>query len=78
MFSLSQRALDLHLLPASDTELATIVHQHVLNSPPTEDGAQVLTHYIEEHGQADFIATVIGLHLNIDLIGMQHVGVEYV
>ncbi len=51
---------------------------HVLDSLPTEAQTQALTSYIEDHGQADFIAAVAGLHLNVDLVGLQQSGVEYV
>lgn len=36
-----------------------------------------LVGYIENHGQANFLATVAGLHINVDLVGLQQTGVEY-
>lgn len=77
LLSLSQLALNLHLIPDDNAELAITLYHNVLNSQPTEAQTQALTGYIENHGQADFIAAVAGLHLNIDLVGLQQSGVEY-
>jgi len=77
LLSLSQTALDLHLLPASDVDLAVTLYTNVLDSLPTEEDTEALVDYIEEHGQAAFVAAVAGLGLNIDLVGLQQSGMEY-
>ena len=78
MLSLCQKAIDLHLVPGSNADLASTLHKNVLNSQPTAASTQALVGYIENHGQADFVATVAGLGLNVDLVGLQQAGVEYV
>ena len=78
MESLSQLALDLNLLPTtSSVALANAVYHNVLGGPASADMTDVLVGYIEDHGQADFVATVAGLHINVDLVGLQQTGVEY-
>ena len=77
LLGLSQKALDLHLVPDDNADLANTLCQHVLNGQPTQAQTVALTSYIEDHGQAGFIAAVAGLHLNIDLVGLQQSGVEY-
>lgn len=78
MLSLCQKAIDLHLVPGNNADLANTLYQNVLNSQPTSADTQALVGYIEDHGQADFVATVAGLGLNVDLVGLQQAGVEYV
>ena len=78
MLSLCQKAIDLQLVPAGDAELATLIYRNVLDSLPTEAQTEALVGYIEAHGQADFLATVAGLQFNIDLVGLQQSGMEYV
>ncbi len=77
LLGLSQKALDLHLIPDDNAGLATTLYQHALNGQPTEAQTQALTDYIDAYGQAGFVAAVAGLHLNIDLVGLQQAGVEY-
>ena len=78
MESLSQLALDLNLLPTkSNVELANAVYQNVLNGPASPEMTDALVDYIEDHGRANFVATVAGLHINVDLVGLQQTGVEY-
>ena len=77
MQSLCQRAIDLHLVPTANMDLATAIYQNVLSTAPTEEMTQTLIDYIASHGQADFLATVAGLHLNVDLVGLQQSGIEY-
>ena len=78
MESLSQLALDQNLLPTnSNVALANAVYQNVLNGPASPEMTDALVGYIEDHGQANFLATVAGLHINVDLVGLQQTGVEY-
>ena len=77
MLSLCQKAIDLQLVPDNNVDLANVLYQNVLNSPPTGADTQALVGYIEEHSQADFVAAVAGLGLNIDLVGLQQSGMAY-
>ena len=36
-----------------------------------------LVDYIEDHSQANFLATVAEMHISVDLVGLQQTGVEY-
>lgn len=79
MDAMSQLALDLHLLPTtSSAELASAVYRNVLSADPSVDMTNALVGYIGAHGMANFVATVAGLHINIDLVGLQQTGMEYV
>lgn len=67
---LSQSLVDQHIVSAlvgkSDAaSLAAYVHQNVLGVPASSSMLNTLTSYINAHGQADFIATVAGLSLNV-------------
>ncbi len=76
--SLSQLALNLNLLPSTThAALANAVCLNVLGAEPNADLTNALVSFIEDHGQTSFIATVAGLHLNVDLVGLQQTGVEY-
>ena len=78
MESLSQLALDQNLISTpSNAALANAVYRNVLNGPASTDMTNALVDYIEDHGQANFLATVAGLHINVDLVGLQQTGVEY-
>lgn len=78
MESLSQLALDQHLLPTnSNLELANAVYHNVLGGAASTEMTNALVGFIEAHGQAKFLATVAGLHINVDLVGLQQTGVEY-
>ncbi len=78
MESLSQLALDLNLLPTdSNAALANAVYQNVLGGTASPEMTDALVDFIEDHGQANFVATVAGLHINVDLVGLQQTGVEY-
>ena len=78
MESLSQLALDQNLLQTdSNAALANAVYRNVLNGPASTEMTDALVDYIEDHGQANFLATVAGLHINVDLVGLQQTGVEY-
>ena len=78
MESLSQLALDLNLLPStSNADLANAVYHNVLGGTASTEMTNVLVDYIDDYGQANFLATVAGLHINVDLVGLQQTGVEY-
>ena len=78
MESLSQLALDQNLLPTnSNAALANAVYHNVLGGTASTEMTDALVDYIEDHGRADFVATVAGLHINVDLVGLQQTGVEY-
>ena len=78
MESLAPLALDQNLLPTtSNVALANAVYHNVLNGPASTEMTDALVGYIEDHSQANFLATVAGLHINVDLVGLQQSGVEY-
>ena len=78
MESLSQLALDLNLLPTkTNVELANAVYHNVLGGTASTEMTDALVDYIESHSQANFLATVAGLHINVDLVGLQQTGIEY-
>jgi hypothetical protein len=78
MEQLCDAALQLNLVShRTNEELATEVYQNVLNEGPSQEMTNALVGYIEDHGQANFLATVAGLHLNVDLVGLQQTGIEY-
>lgn len=67
---LSQSLVDQHIVSAlvgtnDAASLAAYVHQNVLGTPASSSMLNNLTSYINAHGQADFIATVAGLSLNV-------------
>ena len=78
MESLSQLALNLQLLPTvTNAALANAVYQNVAGETSSTGMTSFLVAYIETYGQANFLATVAGMHLNVDLVGLQLTGVEY-
>ena len=78
MEQLCQLALDQNLLPNfSNIELARNVYHNVLDDDADSGMTDALVGYIETHGQVSFLTTVAGLHLNVDLVGLQQTGVEY-
>lgn len=74
----SQYALDIGLVARDNTLLAHTIFQNVLNKTPTPDVTDALVSYIEQHGQANFIATVAAMNLNVDLVGLQKDGMEFI
>ena len=79
MDQLSQLALDLNLLPTTySADLAVAVYRNVLSSDPDVDMTNALVGYIGDHGMANFVSTVAGLHINVDLVGLQQTGMAYV
>ena len=78
MESISQLALTLKLLPTdSNADLANAVYHNVLGGAASQETTNGLVAYIESYGQAKFLATVAGMHINVDLVGLQQTGVEY-
>lgn len=77
MEQLCQLALDLGLVPANNTALANTVYQNVLSSTASQDMTNALLGYIEQHGDASFLAAVAGMSINVDLVGLQQQGMEY-
>lgn len=78
MEQLCQLALDLNLAPKGNpSELANSIYQNVIGSNPSQEMTTALIGYIENNGEANFLATVAGMHINIDLVGLQQTGIEY-
>ncbi len=77
MEQLCQLALDLGLAPTDNTVLANAVYHNVLGGTPSQDMSNALVSYIEQNGDANFLATVAGMNLNVDLVGLQQHGMEY-
>lgn len=79
MTALSQLALDLNLLPhANSTELANAVHQNVIGSTASQEMTNTLVDYINVNGQANFVSTVAGMGINVDLVGLSQTGLEFI
>jgi hypothetical protein len=79
MEQMSGLALQYNLVPHStNIELANAVYQNVLHELPSTDMANALVGYINANGQANFLATVAGLHINVDLVGLAQTGIEFV
>lgn len=78
MLQLCDLALKLDLVAHStNSELVSDVYQNVIGGKASSSMGNALTQYVEEHGQAEFLATVASLSLNVDLVGLQNTGVEY-
>lgn len=78
MEALSQWVLDQKLLPTtSNADLANAVYHNVIGGTAPQDTTNGLVGYIDANGQANFLATVARLHINVDLVGLQQTGVEY-
>ena len=80
MQEMSQLALDLGLITSDNTALAKQVFKNVFNT--TDDPDQGLTNtlvsFIEKNGDAQFLATVAGMNINVDLVGLQQHGMEFI
>lgn len=78
MEQLCQLALDAGLLPtSSNTDLANTVFHNVLGGTASTQMTNALVNYIETHGQANFLATIAEMHVNVDVVGLAQTGVEY-
>jgi Ca2+-binding RTX toxin-like protein len=53
------------------------IGHNVLGSAFTADIENACLSYVSQNGQANFMATVAGFGLNIDLVGLQQTGIEY-
>lgn len=78
MATLCQKALDLHLVPSTNTELVDTVFRNVLNADPSPEVRNSLVAYIQSHGQADFVSAVAELAINVNLVGLSQSGIDYV
>lgn len=79
MLSLSQLALDSYLLPtSSNAALANAVYKNVVGTTASQEMTNALADYITGHGMAEFVATIAGMHINVDLVGLQQTGLEYI
>lgn len=77
MQEMCQLALDLGLVTTDNTALAKTVYQNVLGGVPDQTMTNALVGFIEQNGDANFLATVAGLNINVDLVGLQQSGMEY-
>lgn len=78
MEQLCQLALDLGLLPsASNTELANTVFHNVVGAAASTQMTNNLVNYINTYGQANFLATIADMHVNVDVVGLAQTGVQY-
>lgn len=79
MEGLCQLALDIGLAPkATNATLANAVFSNVTGGGiASQEMTNALVGYIEGHSQANFLATVAGMHINVDLVGLQQTGIEY-
>ncbi|RIX47584.1 MAG: hypothetical protein D3M94_07905 [Rhodocyclales bacterium GT-UBC] len=79
LLALCQLALDAGLLPTEKAALARSVYNNVFNtsSGPEQNLANSLIAYIEQNGAAKFVAAVAGLNINVDLVGLQQGGMEF-
>lgn len=79
MKELCQLALDVGLITSDDTALAKTVYKNVFRTTtdPSQDLTNTLVDYIGKNGDATFLATVAGMGINVDLIGLQQSGMEF-
>jgi len=80
MQEMSQLALDLGLITSDNTALAKTVFKNVFNTTadPDQNLTNALVEFIEQNGDAKFLATVAGLNINVDLVGLQQSGMEFI
>lgn len=80
MQQMSQLALDLGLITSDNTALAKTVFKNVFNTTSAPDLAltNTLVRFIEQNGDAKFLATVASLNINVDLVGLQQHGMEFI
>jgi serralysin len=79
MSQLCSLALDLNLVPHNNASaLANQICYNVTGNSPAALGiSTVLEDYINQFGETKFLETIAGLHLNIDLVGLQQTGLEF-
>lgn len=80
MLEMSQLALNLGLITSDNTALAKTVFKNVFNTTadPDQNMTDALVGFIEQNGDAQFLATVAGMNINVDLVGLQQSGMEYI
>lgn len=80
MQEMSQLALDVGLITSDNTALAKQVFKNVFNTTadPDQGLTNTLVNFIEQNGDAKFLATVAGLNINVDLVGLQQHGMEFI
>lgn len=62
---------------SDDAHLVEWVGQKVLGSNFTAELEKVCLDYTKAHGQVDFLTTVAGMGLNVDLVGLKSSGLEF-
>ncbi|RIX46880.1 MAG: hypothetical protein D3M94_09250 [Rhodocyclales bacterium GT-UBC] len=77
MESLCQLALNAKLVPTTNEALAAAVFQNVVGSAAPAGTVKALVDYIDTHSQANFLATVAEMHLNVDVVGIAQSGMSY-
>lgn len=79
MQALCQLALDLGLITSENTALAKTVYKNVFNttSDPDQGLTDTLVNFIAQNGDAKFLATVAGLNINVDFVGLQQNGMAF-
>ena len=77
MEQLCQMALEVGLAPTDNTALVNTVYHNVIGGTPNPDLTNALLGYVEQNGDASFLATVAGLNINVDIVGLQQHGMEY-
>jgi len=79
MLQLCELALQLNLIPHStNSELVNDIYQNVTGNVASKDMSDALVAYVQNNGQAEFLAAVAGLSLNVNLIGLQTIGLDYI
>lgn len=80
MQEMSQLALDLGLITSDNTALAKTVFKNLFNTTadPDQNLTNALVGFIEQNGDAQFLATVAGMSINVDLVGLQQHGMEFI
>lgn len=80
MQELCQFALDLGLITSDNNALAKTVFKNIFNTSadPDQTMTNALVGFIEQNGDAKFLATVAGLNINVDLVGLQQHGMEFI
>jgi hypothetical protein len=75
-----QLALDAGWMPAAKTDLIKAAYKNVIGSSVDPDQAtiDVLSPYVDQLGRAGFLAAVAALNINVDLVGLQQNGMEYI
>lgn len=75
-----QLALDAGWIPSEKTNLIKAAYKNVIGSSVDPDQAtiDVLSPYVDQLGSAGFLAAVAALNINVDIVGLQQNGMEYI